>query len=112
MSTPAPPPAPPAPPAPPSDIAPSEDVSYRQRNPPRYPPEAMRQQHQGTVVLLVLVGVDGSPKEVKVERSSGYRELDRAAMEAARNWRFNPGKHNGQPVEGYARIPVNFTLGQ
>jgi protein TonB len=64
------------------------------------------------VVLLVLVAVDGSPKEVKVDQSSGYRELDRAAVKAAERWRFNPGKRNGQPYEAYARISVNFNLNQ
>jgi len=77
---------------------------------PRYPPQAIRQRHEGVVVLLILVGVDGSVKNVTVDKSSGYRELDRAAMEAARRWRFNPTIKNGQKVEGYARVPVNFNL--
>lgn len=112
MSEVAPPPSPPAPPAPPVDIAPSEDISYRQRNPPRYPPQAIRQRHEGTVILLVLVATDGTPKQVKVEQSSGYRELDRAAIQAAERWRFNPGNRNGIPYEGWARVPVSFTLNQ
>ena len=70
----------------------------------------MRQRHTGTVILLVLVGVDGSPKDITVDKSSGYRELDRAALEAVRTWRFNPEVKNGKKVEGYARIPVNFNL--
>ena len=109
---PAPPPAPPAPPAPPSDITASQDLSYNNQIKPKYPPQAMRQRHEGTVTLLVLVGVDGSVKDVKVETSSGYRELDRAAMDAVRRWRFNAEVKNGQKVEGYARVPVNFSLNQ
>lgn len=112
MATAAPPPAPPAPPAPPQDIAPSSDLSYRQRNPPRYPPQAVRMRHQGTVVLLVLVDTDGSPVEVKVDKSSGYRELDRAAIQAAKKWRFNPGTRDGTPYKGWARVPVTFNLNQ
>ena len=110
MATQAPPPAPPAPPAPPSDITASQDLSYNSRIQPKYPPQAMRQHHEGTVILMILVGVDGSPKDIKVDKSSGFRELDRAAMEAARQWRFNPTIRNGQKVEGYARVPVNFNL--
>jgi protein TonB len=64
------------------------------------------------VVLLVLVAVDGSPKDVKVDQSSGYHELDRAAEQAAKRWRFNPGKRNGVPYEAWARISVNFNLNQ
>jgi protein TonB len=33
-------------------------------------------------------------------------------MDAARRWRFNPTIRNGQKVEGYARVPVNFNLNQ
>ena len=101
-----------SPPAPPQDITASQDLSYNNQIKPRYPPQAMRQRHEGTVTLLVLVGVDGSVKDVKVEKSSGYRELDRAAMDAVRRWRFNPEKKNGKVVEGYARVPVNFSLNQ
>lgn len=59
---------------------------------------------------MILVGVDGSPKDIKVDQSSGFHELDRAAMEAAQHWRFNPTIRNGKKVEGYARVPVNFNL--
>ncbi|EQD66104.1 TonB family protein, partial [mine drainage metagenome] len=57
----------------------------------------MRQHQQGTVYLLVLVGADGSVQDVKVDQSSGYRDLDRAAIEAARKWKFNPGSQDGKP---------------
>src|SRR5690606_19395087 len=99
-------------PAPPIDVAPSEDISYRARFKPRYPPQAIRQRHAGKVILLVLVAVDGTPKEIKVEQSSGYRELDRAAIDAANKWRFNPGSRNGAPYEGWARVPIDFQLNQ
>jgi protein TonB len=112
MSTPAPPPAPPAPPAPPPDvdIAPSEDISYRKMRPPKYPPQAARQRQQGKVLLKVLVGLDGSPEEVTVEKSSGSRLLDQAAIDAVKTWKFNPGKKGGSPNRGYALVPIEFTL--
>lgn len=62
------------------------------------------------MVLLVLVGVDGSPKEVRIDQSSGYHELDRAAKRAAEHWQFNPGTRGGVPYEGWAKIPVTFKL--
>lgn len=79
---------------------------------PKYPPQAIRQRHEGTVTLLILVSVDGTPKDIKVEQSSGFRELDRAAIEAAQKWRFNAEMKNGKKVEGYVRVPVNFNLNQ
>lgn len=112
MSQPAPPPAPPAPPAPPQTIAPSSNISMNAGIKPRYPPQAIRQRHEGTVVVLVLVGTDGRAKQVKIDKSSGYRELDRAAEQWARRLHYNPGKKNGQPYEAWARIPVTFNLNQ
>jgi periplasmic protein TonB len=89
----------------------SQDLSYRQQHPVRYPPQARRLHHQGTVMLKVLVGVDGSPKQVIIQQGSGYHELDRAAVRAAKRWKFNPATRNGVPMEGWALIPVQFKLG-
>src|SRR5574337_523864 len=111
MAVQAPPPAPPAPPAPPPDIAAGSDLSYGTRPSPPYPPMAARQHHEGTVVLLILVGLDGSPKTVEVEKSSGYRELDREAKDwVIRHWKFNPEVKACKKVEGYARVPITFNL--
>ncbi|HJP97018.1 MAG TPA: energy transducer TonB, partial [Rhodanobacteraceae bacterium] len=110
MSTPAAPPRPPAPPPPPADVAPSVDISYKNRNPPKYPIQALRQGHQGEVLLAITINAAGAVVDVKVQKSSGYRELDRAAEEAARGWRFNPGIQNGKPSGGVVLVPVNFSL--
>ncbi len=110
MSTPAAPPRPPAPPPPPADISASVDISYKNRHPPQYPIQAARQGHQGQVILDVSINAAGDVVNVTVEQSSGYRELDRAAVEAARKWKFNPAIKNGKPAGGIVRIPVNFSL--
>lgn len=65
---------------------------------------------QGTVILAVTVNAQGEVTDVQIEKSSGYRILDRAAEEAARHWRFNPGITNGRPTGGVVRIPVDFHL--
>ncbi|MEO5558481.1 MAG: energy transducer TonB [Dokdonella sp.] len=78
-------------------------------HPPKYPVQALRLHQQGTVVLKVLVGTDGRPQEVTVEKSSGSRILDQAAIEAVKGWMFNPGMKNGQPAPGYALVPISFT---
>lgn len=80
--------------------------------PPKYPPQAIRQHQQGTVMLKVLVGLDGTPEEITVERSSGSRLLDQAAIAAVRTWVFNAGMKNGQPARGYALVPIEFNLNQ
>jgi protein TonB len=77
---------------------------------PRYPVDAIRRGEQGTVLLRVLVGRDGLPKEVDVERSSGHRQLDRAAREAVLRYRFRPVRVNGVAVEASGVVPVEFKL--
>uniref|UniRef100_UPI0025999877 energy transducer TonB n=1 Tax=uncultured Pseudoxanthomonas sp. TaxID=281701 RepID=UPI0025999877 len=105
------PPAPPAPPAPSPDIGASVDISSKNMNPPRYPPSAARSGIEGTVVLIIDVDASGNVTNVSVEKSSRNRDLDRAAMEAARKWRFNAGQSNGQKVAGRVRVPVDFSMG-
>jgi len=80
--------------------------------PVKYPPAAVRQHIEGKVLLKVLVGADGSPQEVTVEKSSGHRELDQAAIAAAKTWMFNPGSSGGKATASYALIPINFSLSE
>ncbi len=92
------------------DVHVSPDLSYNSRIKPRYPLEARRRQHEGTVVLLVWVGTDGLVKGIKVEQSSRYHELDRAAVEAVRRWHFNPAIGHGKKLESHVRVPISFAL--
>lgn len=51
------------------------------------PPDALFQRGMsGTVTLLIVVGEDGVPKEVTVEKGSGYPELDRYTVEQVKGW--------------------------
>jgi TonB family protein len=65
---------------------------------------------QGEAVLMVLVNPDGQAADIKVEKSAGARELDRAAINAVRQWRFIPGRKSGVAQAGYARIPISFGM--
>ena len=95
--------------APPADFAPSEDISGRALNQPRYPAKEAREGVGGTVVLRVTIDASGNVLDVAVQRSSRNRNLDRAAMDAARRWKFNPGMRNGVKVGGDVLVPVKFT---
>ena len=79
--------------------------------PPLSPRPPARSGIEGEVILVIDVDANGNVTNVSVERSSRNRDLDRAAMEAARKWRFNPSIVNGQKAAGRVRVPVNFTLG-
>jgi len=78
---------------------------------PQYTAEAMRAKVQGVVVLECIIGVDGTVSDVRVQRSlDPVYGLDQKAMEAARQWRFVPGKRQGQPVPVLVSIELTFTL--
>lgn len=53
---------------------------------------------------------DGAPSDVKIVQSSGYDELDRIALNAARQWRFKPATRDGQPVQSQVRLHIEFQV--
>ena len=109
----APPAAPAAPPPLPASAAGDRSVPQPVSSPaPRYPRAAQRRGESGTVLLRVHVGADGRPVAVDLVQSSHSRDLDRAAAEAVRRWRFRPALRDGQPVPGIVQIPVTFNLGR
>ena len=78
---------------------------------PIYPEAARRLRIEGVVILEIVVKKDGSVGSIKVLRSLNPL-LDQAAIEAARQWRFRPGKVNGRPVDAYFVLTVRFNLSQ
>jgi len=77
---------------------------------PAYPPLARLRGYQGVVVLFVEVLVDGRVGQVGIRRSAGHEILDRAALEAVRTWRFEPGRKEGRAVTMSVEVPVRFVL--
>jgi protein TonB len=61
-------------------------------------------------MLLVLVGPDGKVEDIRIEKSSGYTRLDRAARDAVKLWNFNPARHGGVAERAWAKVPISFTL--
>jgi protein TonB len=75
---------------------------------PKYPPEAGRARIEGTVVLLAVIGKDGTVEDVSVVK--GLPMLAQAAIEAVKQWRYRPYLVNGEPVEIDSQITINFNL--
>lgn len=69
---------------------------------PEYPKNALRNGDAGTVSLALLIGTNGQVTESKIQKSSGFRELDRAAIAALSMCKFKPATTNGvaQPAWG------------
>jgi periplasmic protein TonB len=93
------------------DPLPSMRLEYASAPAPTYPRDMLLDGREGTVVLRVLVDVDGKPLSVEIERSSGHRKLDDAARrQVLRKWMFRPAMRDGQAVQVYGIVPVSFSL--
>ena len=75
---------------------------------PVYPPTAQAAGITGMVILEAIIGADGAVSDVKVVKS--IPELDAAAMDAVRQWRFEPTLLNGAPVPVIMTVTVSFSL--
>ncbi len=74
-----------------------------------YPPQAIKQNLEGKVLIRVLVGKDGRPKRSLIDQSVAP-SLDEAATRAVMQSVFTPAIQNGAPVEEWITVPVNFKL--
>lgn len=85
------------------------DKASRLRHRPVYPKQAISACVSGTVVMIIDVAADGSFVDAIVEKSSRNTHLDRAALEAARYWKYYPARdEKGEKVADKIRIPVDF----
>ena len=75
---------------------------------PQYPAQAQEPQIQGPVVLQALISKEGDIRELKL--ISGDSRLADTAMEAVKQWHYQPYLVNGEPVEVQTEITINFTI--
>jgi protein TonB len=75
---------------------------------PVYPPVALAMRSRGTVILDVTIGTDGKVRDVKVIHSVPH--LDLAALEAVRQWEYEPTRINGALVALVMTVVVNFAI--
>jgi protein TonB len=83
---------------------------YQLNTPPAYPGLARKRGQEGTVVLQVLVSRTGRVDDLKIDDSSNFTLLDRAAVSAVRKWKFEPGKQGKEKIPMWVRVPVTFKL--
>ncbi len=90
--------------------APSTAITYLHNPKPRYPRIAKLRGMEGITKLRVKVGTDGRAISVDVDTSSGFTVLDKAAIKAVRQWRFEPARRGGIKVSGDAVVAIQFQL--
>lgn len=76
---------------------------------PEYTEAAKKDKVQGTTLLNVTIGKEGTPTNIHVLRPL-RPDLDANAISAVTHWRFTPATHNGAPVPVAANIEINFKL--
>jgi TonB family protein len=75
---------------------------------PKYPRAAKAAHIEGTVVLKVIIKKDGTTSDLQFV--SGPPELENAAIDAVKKWRYKPRMLNGEPAEAHNTVSVVFTL--
>lgn len=79
---------------------------------PVYPPEALAKRLAGLVLIRALIDERGRVVRADVYQTSGHSQLDQAALEAVRRWRFTPARLDGEPASCELAIPVRFVIPQ
>ncbi len=90
-------------------VASSENPKIVHWQKPEYPEIARKAQMEGTVLVKVLVGPDGSVKDAQIIQGVNPM-LNTAALTAARKCKFIPGKQRNIPVKAWMALPFNFRL--
>ena len=98
-------PRPAAPIRPGGDVEPPTRTTYVE---PTYPEIARASRTEGTVILEATIDETGAVRDVRVLRSIAL--LDRAALDAVRQWRYTPTRLNGRAVPVLIVVTVTFTL--
>ena len=85
-----------------------KDMTILTKVNPVYPVEAKKARTQGTVVLNVVIGTSGEVENISVK--SGPSALQQSAIDAVRQWRWQPFLLNGNPVEVETEVNVIYSL--
>jgi protein TonB len=78
--------------------------------PPQYPFDMSRAGNTGTVSVGFICDSEGHVDDAHVANSSGYAELDQAAIAGVSKWIFKPGRKGGHAVNTRMEVPIVFNL--
>ncbi|MGK5025492.1 energy transducer TonB [Janthinobacterium sp. RB2R34] len=75
-----------------------------------YPKASLLNEEQGTVSMSFLVNADGSVADSKVEKSSGFKNLDKAAIKGLSACKFKPGTKDGAAAQTWTKVDYAWKL--
>ena len=74
------------------------------------PKASLMNEEQGTVTMSFLIGPDGSVLESKLEKTSGFKNLDKAAIKSISACKFKPGTKDGAPAQTWSKVDYAWKL--
>ena len=75
-----------------------------------YPKASLMNEEQGTVSMAFLVNADGSVADSKLEKTSGFKNLDKAALKSLALCKFKPGTKDGAPAQTWTKVDYAWKL--
>jgi len=75
-----------------------------------YPKASLLNEEQGDVTMSFLVGADGNVLDSKLEKSSGFKNLDKAALKALSACKFKPGTKDGVVAQTWTKVDYSWKL--
>jgi TonB family protein len=87
-------------------------VNFASCQKPAYPKASARNEEEGTTTIVFLIGTNGAVMDSKISKSSGSRDLDRAAQEAISLCQFTPASINGEPQQAWVPLQYVWSLQQ
>ncbi|HEX3430546.1 MAG TPA: energy transducer TonB [Rhizomicrobium sp.] len=85
-------------------------VDMTQPRPQQYPDAAQLNGEEGAVLVKVFVRPNGRVGKYRIAQTSGFPDLDTAALESVLNWRFIPATHDGDVVSDWTTVRVVYQL--
>ncbi|MDL2357435.1 MAG: energy transducer TonB [Pseudomonadota bacterium] len=75
-----------------------------------YPKASLMNEEEGAVSLSFLVSADGSVVESKIDKTSGFKTLDKAAVKGLSACKFKPGTKDGAPAQTWTKVDYVWKL--
>ncbi len=75
-----------------------------------YPKASLMNEEQGTTSMSFLINPDGSVAESKLEKTSGFKNLDKAAIKSLSACKFKPGTKDGAPAQTWTKVDYAWKL--
>jgi len=75
-----------------------------------YPKASLMNEEQGTTSMSFLISADGSVSDSKLEKSSGFKGLDKAAIKSLSACKFKPGSKDGAAAQTWTKVDYAWKL--